>query len=795
MRLREGLVHALAVWAVMCTAAPAFAHEFYATRVPNRSMATNTVGLSRPCITCHNNADGGAGCALVGSPPPCLNPFGLAFRTNGYAWNAALAMMDSDGDGFTNGQELQNPAGNWRIGEPSPGVAAYVTRPGYPEFNPGMSDADGDRYCWFGRDTNMDGDCGDPGENTGAFDCDDSMATANSAAVELCTNLVDDDCDGRTTLDDDECMGITDRDGDGYCPMGRDMDGDRNCLDPGEMGAGVAMDCDDTRSSVHPGAAENCIDTFDNDCDGEVDLADSACTGTSDVDGDGYCPVGRDIDGNGECEGSSELGAQGDCDDTNVEVNPGEVEICTDSIDNDCDGDASLEDADCRSAVDMDHDGHCPTGQDGNGDGDCLDAGESVGAGDCNDAEPAIHPSRMEECRNAIDDDCDLLISLADPDCAGYLDTDGDRYCFVGFDLDRNGNCTADNELGMSTDCDDAVATINPTATELCTDAIDNDCDGSVDAFDPACSMDYFDFDRDGWCGVGPDLNADRDCSDTGEQVGPEDAAPQDPTINPGADENCFDRKDNDQDGTVDAADAECTREHDMDGDGWCAIGRDDNDDGDCLDDGENIGASDCNERDVMIRPDAEELCLDFIDNDCDGDVDMIDPGCFYLLDRDGDGVCGRGFDDTADGDCLDEGEMREGADCDDANQQVNPRALEMCTDGIDNDCDERIDLADTQCLCTASTSCDDGDPCTTDRCTADMQDCEHVDDPYCGMAPDAGPDAAVGDGGTVAAPPEDGCDCRAARSGSAARDFVGVGVMLGLVVLLARRRARRRSD
>src|SRR5215211_1169198 len=35
-------------------------------------------------------------------------------------WTIALAAIDSDGDGFTNGEELQDPTGAWAMGSPNP---------------------------------------------------------------------------------------------------------------------------------------------------------------------------------------------------------------------------------------------------------------------------------------------------------------------------------------------------------------------------------------------------------------------------------------------------------------------------------------------------------------------------------------------------------------------------------------------------------------------------------------------------------------------------------------------------
>ena len=37
-------------------------------------------------------------------------------------------------------------------------------------------------------------------------------------------------------------------------------------------------------------------------------------------------------------------------------------------------------------------------------------------------------------------------------------------------------------------DCDDANADVNPDAVEDCTDTIDNDCDGKIDADDEDCA-------------------------------------------------------------------------------------------------------------------------------------------------------------------------------------------------------------------------------------------------------------------------------------------------------------------
>jgi hypothetical protein len=78
------------------------------------------------CSTCHVSNQGGS-----------LNPFGEDVDQTmsqpgpgGVANWQELFSIDSDNDGFTNGQELQDPNGEWTQGSPNPGDPNLVTAPG-----------------------------------------------------------------------------------------------------------------------------------------------------------------------------------------------------------------------------------------------------------------------------------------------------------------------------------------------------------------------------------------------------------------------------------------------------------------------------------------------------------------------------------------------------------------------------------------------------------------------------------------------------------------------------------------
>jgi hypothetical protein len=107
--------------AALLVSGTALAKKPFKTKVPN--------GAVYSCSTCH----------ISTNPPTSWNDFGLDVKGHMVAgqpdW-ATVCEMDSDGDGWTNGEELLDPECVWGPFTPDPGDTGDVTKPGDPNSFP-----------------------------------------------------------------------------------------------------------------------------------------------------------------------------------------------------------------------------------------------------------------------------------------------------------------------------------------------------------------------------------------------------------------------------------------------------------------------------------------------------------------------------------------------------------------------------------------------------------------------------------------------------------------------------------
>jgi hypothetical protein len=153
--------------------------------------------------------------------------------------------------------------------------------------------------------------------------------------------------------------------------------------------------------------------------------------------------------------------------------------------------------------------------------------------GTCHGGGEAIQTRHIVNYGEASCEGCHLQSSPT-PTC---IDGDGDGYGNPG-----DSSCAN----GPAIDCNDEDRLINPGAVEICNDLKDNNCNSLTDSDDGNCPVvNCTDSDKDGY-NLG------------GGECGPVDCEDEIASINPGAEEDCTDRIDNDCDGNIDSLDLDC---------------------------------------------------------------------------------------------------------------------------------------------------------------------------------------------------------------------------------------------
>jgi hypothetical protein len=326
----------------------------------------------------------------------------------------------------------------------------------------------------------------------------------------------------------------------------------------------------------------------------------------ADVDGDGFGDAGTLVSTCVQPQGY--VTDNTDCDDNDATVNTAATEVCN-HIDDDCNG--LIDDGIIFNTYYADNDGDS-FGDANNSIYECSQpSGYVTNNTDCNDNNANQNASSVEIC-NGEDDDCDGTIDNGLVFLDYYADLDSD-----GFGGGAATNSCVDLGAGYVTnngDCNNANASINPNATEIC-NSIDDNCDGQIDEGITFTTY-YQDFDNDGF-GTGDAVTS---CTNPGAGWVTNNTDCDDTNGNtfPGATELCNTIDDN-CDGQTDEG-VQTVYFIDNDGDTYG------NPSVSILACTQPIGYTpddtDCNDTDASINPGAEDIGGNGIDENCDGEID-----------------------------------------------------------------------------------------------------------------------------------------------------------------------------
>jgi len=508
-----------------------------------------------------------------------------------------------------------------------------------------------------------------------------------------------DTCQFRDKVDESPCDdGLYCTVGD-RCLQGQCQGSSRDCDDGDEC---TSDSCDEAAAACHhelqprPGSeglevADSCDNNRDDDCDGLTDGDDPDCVECSDdADCDDGNPCTSDSCQQGSC--LNQAVAEGTpCDDGLYCTNPdtcqggrcsGPGRDCTALVDA-CHGAICNEQEDSCQAVarpdgtPCDDSSYCTNP-------DSCQGGTCTGpARDCDDQDPCTADSCDEvaascqhvllpnpgaegppghgSCSGGLDEDCDGLTDLDDPDC---------------YDCQQDGECDDGNPCTTDS-CDLGVCTHQPRPDG-------SNCDDGL------------------WCTVGDSCQSGacggtpRDCSSLADAC---------------HDASCDEGEDSCQqtvrpDGTICDDGLFCTVDDSCQGGVCSGVARDCSALADACHDG--VCNDDADACQAVNKPD---------DTSCDDGVFCTDPDTCQG------GLCSGPARDCDDGDDCTIDTCSEAQQL--CQHQLNPQGSEgepgqaVCLDGADNDCDGLTDLDDPDCSnCGNDSDCDDGNPCTADSCS-----------------------------------------------------------------------------
>ncbi len=620
--------------------------------------------------------------------------------------------------------------------------------------------------CSDARDNNADGltDCQDTATCPAGTTCDAGGKTCGGGTCSVCTGKggapevaevscgdgFDNDCDGLVDCADPDCAGD-------ICNSAPSTGGG---LTTGVCGATTKL-CTCTAT---PETGAKCGDGIDDDCDGLIDCEDPDCqdkgSGGQACDGRGHtCSAA--IAGASSCSVCAGNGGAAQAVETD----------CADGKDNDCDGLVDCADPDCATAwavctatgktcnpttascvcqgPEAAKELSCGDGQDNDCDGkiDCADpdcasvactafgsvcSPTVVGVCTCNGNGGVPQQGKELGCSDGKDNDCDGAVDCADRDCGPTApgNTYGQQCAGTLTNVlrcDGLGQCACTGNGG----------TPEPFE-QSCGDGKDNDCDGLVDCADPDCASRACNASGKACTNLSGVTNTCSVCSPPGSPAIPGEVA----------ESSCGDGRDTDCDGLSDCADSDCLAKTCFDAPVTSGPG---------TTTGKCTAAKTCVCNGGVAQA-TETSCGDGKDNDCDGLIDCDDPDCRpvgnalgAVCDARGNtcspvvgGVstcavcsgnggtpqavetaCSDGKDNDCDGlvDCQDPNCAS--AACSATGKTCNPTTLVCectgaevggevsCGDGLDNDCDGKIDCADTDCNLTPKSCGPNGQTCS----------------------------------------------------------------------------------